>query len=115
MMTGRRDAGGTAWRRLARRLSVAAGSILPGAALVLLPKCPMCLAVWLTAVTGVGVSATGAAWARWMLVAFWVAALALAAAPIARGRALVRMPARRAGCTCHRETLGTPGQNTRAV
>lgn len=37
------------WRRLARRLSVAAGSILPGAALVLLPKCPLCLVVWLTA------------------------------------------------------------------
>ena len=43
-------AGGGPSRRLARRLSGAAASILPGAVLALLPKCPLCLAAWLTVV-----------------------------------------------------------------
>ena len=110
-MTRRRDAGGAAWRRLARRLSAAAGSILPGAVLVLLPKCPMCLAVWLTAATGVGVSATAAAWAQLTLVVVWMAAVALAAALIIRRRAL----ARRSRCACHRESLRTIGQSSQAA
>jgi hypothetical protein len=76
--------GGPASRRLARRLSGAAASILPGAALVLLPKCPLCLAAWLTVVTGVGFSAASAAWLRGMLVVFSVAAVMLAAASVVR-------------------------------
>ncbi|MGD0000875.1 MAG: hypothetical protein ABSE21_12320, partial [Bryobacteraceae bacterium] len=52
--------GGGPSRRLARRLSGAAASILPGAVLVLLPKCPLCLAAWLALVTGIGVSAAAA-------------------------------------------------------
>ena len=66
---------GPASRPFARRLSKAAASILPGAALALLPKCPLCIAAWLTAATGVGFSAAGAAWVRGMLVVFWVAAV----------------------------------------
>jgi hypothetical protein len=92
-MTGQCCVGGPASRRLARRLSTAAASILPGAMLVLLPKCPLCLAAWLTVVTGVGFSAAGAAWMRGMLVVFWVAAVALAATPIVRRRALGRATA----------------------
>ena len=42
----------------------AASSVLPGAALVLLPKCPLCLAAWLTVVTGVAVPAAPAAYLR---------------------------------------------------
>jgi hypothetical protein len=96
-MTGQCCAGGPASRRLARRLSTTAASILPGAVLVVLPKCPLCLAAWLTVVTGVGFSAAGAAWVRGMLVVFWVAAVALAAAPIVRRRAFGRatVPLRR--------------------
>ena len=81
-MTGRCCEGGSArWRRLARRFSGAAASILPGVLLVLLPKCPLCLAVWLTALTGVGFSVADASWTRATLVLFWLAAAALAAAP----------------------------------
>jgi hypothetical protein len=94
-MTGQCCVGGTASRRLARRLSTAAASILPGAVLVLLPKCPLCLAAWLTVATGFGFSAAGAGWVRGTLVAFWVAALALAAVPIIRWRAFGRAPAHR--------------------
>jgi hypothetical protein len=70
---------GPASRRLARWLSAPA-AILPGAVLVLLPKCPLCLAAWLTVVTGVGFSAAGAAWVRGTLVVSWIAAVALAIA-----------------------------------
>ena len=89
-MSGQCCTGGGTSRRLARRLSTAAGSILPGAVLVLLPKCPLCLAAWLTVATGVGFSATGAAWVRTSVAAFWIAAAALAAAPIIRRRAVRR-------------------------
>jgi hypothetical protein len=75
-MTGQCCLGGPASSRLARRLSRAVASILPGAVLVLLPKCPLCLAAWLTAATGFGFPAAGAAWVRGMLVVFWVAAVA---------------------------------------
>jgi hypothetical protein len=52
--------------------------------LVFLPKCPLCLAVWLTAVTGVGFSAADASWARWILVPFWIVAVVLVTAPKVR-------------------------------
>ena len=77
-------------RRLARRLSGAAASILPGAALLFLPKCPLCLAAWLTVVTGIGISAAAAAWVRGLIVVFSVAAVVLAAAQIVRRRAFRR-------------------------
>jgi hypothetical protein len=89
-MTGQCCVGGPASCRPSRRLSRVAASILPGVVLVLLPKCPLCLAAWLTVVTGVGFSAAGAAWVRGMLVVFLVAAVALLAAPIVRRRAFGR-------------------------
>lgn len=58
--------GGPASYRLVRRISAVTASILPAAALVLLPKCPLCLAAWLTVMTGVGFSAAGADLLRWM-------------------------------------------------
>ena len=79
-------------RRLARRWARAAASMLPGAVLVLLPKCPLCLAAWLTAVAGVGVSAAAAAYVRELIVVFWVAAAVLAAARIIRRRVFGRSP-----------------------
>ncbi len=72
-----------------RRLSTIAASILPGAVLVLLPKCPLCLAAWLTIVTGVSFPAAGAAWVRGIFVLLWAVAVALAAASMIRRRAFV--------------------------
>jgi hypothetical protein len=72
--------------RLARRLSRAAASILPGAVLVLLPKCPLCLAAWLSVVTGIAVPAAVVAPVRGLIVIFWAAAVALGATQIVRRR-----------------------------
>jgi hypothetical protein len=94
-VTGQCCTGGRTSRRLARRLSTAAASILPGVVLVLLPKCPLCLAAWLTVVTSVGFSVAGAAWVRGIVAMFSVVAVALAAAPTVRRRAFGRAPAHR--------------------
>jgi hypothetical protein len=94
-MTGQCPMGGAASNRFAPRLSRAAASILPGAMLVLLPKCPLCLAAWLTAVTGVAFPAAAAAWVRWIIVMLWVAAGALAAATMVRRREFGRVAATR--------------------
>jgi hypothetical protein len=77
-------AGGGPSRRLARRLYGAAASILPGALLVLLPKCPLCLAAWLSVATGIAVPAAAVARVRGLIVVFWAAAVALAATKIVR-------------------------------
>ena len=73
-------------RPLARRISGAAGSIMPGLLLGLLPKCPLCLAAWLTVATGIGVSAAAAEWVRGAVVILWVAGAAAAAGQIIRRR-----------------------------
>jgi hypothetical protein len=92
-MTGQCCVSRSASVRLARRLSALTASILPGAALILLPKCPLCLAVWLTALTGLGFSADGVTWVSGILVLFSVAAVAVAAVPAVRRRALRRTQA----------------------
>ena len=51
-----------------RRLTRAVAAILPAAALTVLPKCPLCLAAWLTLATGMSFSVTGAAWLRASLI-----------------------------------------------
>uniref|UniRef100_Q01N71 Uncharacterized protein n=1 Tax=Solibacter usitatus (strain Ellin6076) TaxID=234267 RepID=Q01N71_SOLUE len=89
-MTGQCCTGGGRRRRLARRCVSAAASVLPGAALVLLPKCPLCVAAWLTVITGIGVPVAAAGHVRELIVVCWVATASLAAAQIIRRRAGVR-------------------------
>ncbi len=86
-MTGPCCTGEGRRRRLARRRAAAAASLLPGAALVLLPKCPLCIAAWLTVVTGFGVPVAAASHVRGLIVVCWVATAALVVAQIIRRRA----------------------------
>jgi hypothetical protein len=77
LTTGHCCAGEGRWRRFARRFSGAAASVLPGAALAALPKCPLCLAAWLSAATGGAViSANSAEQVRWAILGLWIAAMA---------------------------------------
>ena len=59
------------------RFTKVTASILPGVALAFLPKCPWCLAAWLTVTTGISISGGGVAWACGSIVLLWVAAVAL--------------------------------------
>jgi hypothetical protein len=89
--------------RLARRLSGAAASLLPGAVLVLLPKCPLCLAAWLTVVSGLAIPPAAAASVRGLIAAVWIAAVAFSVVQTIRRRA-----SRRSGL----RTLRLPSNTT---
>ncbi|HLJ50084.1 MAG TPA: hypothetical protein VKU01_28915 [Bryobacteraceae bacterium] len=77
-------------RRLARGVPTAAARIVPAAVLLLLPKCPICVAVWLTAVTGITVSVAAGAWVRELIVVVCVAALGASALRIVQRRKNLR-------------------------
>jgi len=64
----------------------ATGWLAPGLGLALIPKCPACVAAYVAAVTGVGISIPAAAHLRLGLVIGCVATLALVAV-----RTVVRM------------------------
>jgi hypothetical protein len=83
-MTGQCCRGGAASSRLARRFSRAGASMLPGAVLAFLPKCPLCLAAWLTITTGTAFPVAGVVWVRGLLLASWIAGGALVLAPLIR-------------------------------
>jgi hypothetical protein len=57
--------------------------------LVLLPKCPLCLAAWLTVATGVTFTASGAAWVRASIVILCVVALYRIGAQVLRPSVLL--------------------------
>jgi hypothetical protein len=54
-----------------------AGGVLPGILLVLMPKCPVCLALYLSAATGIGIPFATARYLRILLIAGCVGALLL--------------------------------------
>ena len=63
-----------------------AGCIVPTALLALMPKCPVCVAAYVTLATGVGISLPAATQLRMLVMAFCVAWLMFAAAKILRSR-----------------------------
>lgn len=71
----------------------AASWLLPGAALVLIPKCPMCLAAYIAMFSGVALPFSTAATLRWILIAMCVGSLAYLAL-----RKLQRFSRSRAQC-----------------
>lgn len=83
--TARTDRGRATHRR---RCLEAAGWVVPGALLALLPKCPACLAAYVAVGTGVGLSATAAGYLRVSLLALCAGAIGLLTAR--RARRLVR-------------------------
>jgi hypothetical protein len=61
--------------------------VLPGAALLLVPKCPLCVATYVAAATGIGVSLSVAASLRSALIALCLLAMAwLIVRPLRRQR-----------------------------
>jgi hypothetical protein len=66
-----RKAGGASYRgkSFGRRLLTIVEWAVPGAILVLVPKCPLCLAAYIAFGTGIGVSVSTAAYLRVALLA----------------------------------------------
>ena len=72
-----------------RRAAKCVAWFLPGATLVLMPKCPMCVAAYVTLWTGVGLSFHAASFLRWtLLILSTVALLYLAAKRFVRRNAI---------------------------
>lgn len=66
-----------------RRISIA-GSVIPGALLALLPKCPACLAAYVSVTTGWGMSVADFRYARTGLLIVCLASLLYVAADLYR-------------------------------
>ena len=69
------DSGGRKAPRWVRRVRAAFAWVVPSTILVLVPKCPACLAAYLALWTGIGLSLSTATYLRWALLLACAAAL----------------------------------------
>ena len=72
--------------RLARRFWGITGGLFPGIILAILPKCPLCLAAWIAAGTGVGLSAAAASNLRTVAIILSLAPLLYAVGRVTKNR-----------------------------
>ena len=97
-------------RRRTWRLFEAAGCVMPGAMILLLPKCPACLAAWLALATGVGLSVPAAGIVRTLLLLLSLAPLILLAV-----RPLLRAYMPRWKPRCARARSSHPSADGRSI
>jgi hypothetical protein len=64
--------------------------LFPATLLVLMPKCPMCVAAYVALFTGVGVSVSTARWIRILMLAFCLSSMAYLALRYWRRRSKAR-------------------------
>jgi hypothetical protein len=62
-------------KNIAKRFYNVVKCVVPGAILILLPKCPICLAAWISVGTGFGISITAAGYLRATLIIVCVSSL----------------------------------------
>lgn len=62
-------------RQTARKAARKTGWLLPSLLLVLMPKCPICLAAYIALATGITIPITAATWLRGSLIAGCIGAL----------------------------------------
>ena len=99
-------------KRLARRTGGAASWALPGMALALVPKCPMCIAAYLAIGGGLGVSLSTATQLRTALVWLcWSILALLTARLVMRFRTRVVVAARQALGNAEPDTRRSPAQS----
>jgi hypothetical protein len=60
-----------------RPIATIVGWILPATVLALMPKCPVCVAAYVAALTGMGISLSAAAYVRTSLIAMALATFAV--------------------------------------
>lgn len=65
-----------------RPLATIVGWILPATLLALMPKCPVCVAAYVAALTGIGISFSAATYLRTSLIAVAVATFTAMSAPL---------------------------------
>jgi len=63
--------------------------LFPATLLVLMPKCPMCVAAYFALFTGIGISVSTARWIQILMLVFCLASLAYLVVRFWRGRAKV--------------------------
>ncbi|HTD97496.1 MAG TPA: hypothetical protein VK627_11210 [Edaphobacter sp.] len=71
-------------RSLVRRGANASGWVVPGAILVLMPKCPACVVAYIAIATGAGISFSAAAQMRMAVLGVCVAVLVVLAVRLMR-------------------------------